>query len=386
MPALARAPFVSLAFLAALGLPARAKDLEVPSQYPTIQHALDAAAPYDTIHVQGGVYTPVVVKTPVRIVGHGPVTIRNDVSSFAPQPHNVSLAGPGYGTVEIVSLTLAGVTSGFFTAQQGSRIAGTGFSELHLHECVLAEPTWTGLTGIGFGAPAVAVQVPHVLVSRSAVVGGSTGTDLSVGLPAFNGPAGIVNANGTVSVFDSVVVGGKGTSANYPPGFLPPSLPSPTFTGKGGAGVIAREVFHAGSAILGGAGAHLYELFVYKGQQPPGPPIVAPTTVAFPNTLTDAGVPQPGEKWFLTWTGASPVGVLLLTSHPVKPYFVAGLGWSFTDFSDFHLVEAVPSGSLPHTGSLTIPPDPAVVGAEFVAQLWDPQTGLGRPIVRAIVP
>jgi hypothetical protein len=374
-------------FLWALLAASSAAEIEVPGQYPTIQLALDAAAPGETIRVHGGTYEPIVITKPVRIIGEGRTQITNEVLTWGTQPHNVTLAGPGAGTVQLVSLSLVGVTSGFFQSHQGSRVAGGGFAELHLQECILAPPAWTSLTGIGFGAPGIAVNIPYVLLSHTAVTGGTNGTDYSIGLPAFNGHPGVKNVNGAVSVLDSVVTGGQGTGANFPPGIVPPGgCPTDLLPGKGGAGLHVREAYVAGSLVKGGGGAHIYEVFAYKGQQAEGPPHDARTVVEFQNTLTDAGVPQPGSNWTLTWTSASPFAGILVSSRPVKPFYYEGVGWFFSDLSEIHVLESVEGGPLPHSATLTLPSNPAIVGVEFVTQLWDPLDGLGRPIVRVVVP
>src|SRR5262245_13239140 len=78
--------FLSLAAVAAGalllgGAPAYAKgSIVVPRDFPTIQAAVDAAAPGDTIHIQGGIYTEEVVigkDLDLRGAGAGATTIQS---------------------------------------------------------------------------------------------------------------------------------------------------------------------------------------------------------------------------------------------------------------------------------------------------------------------
>jgi hypothetical protein len=191
-----------------------------------------------------------------------------------------------------------------------------------------------------------------------------------------------------VTALDSVIAGGEGMDVflfpnQIPPGSCPYAFPEP---GQGGPGIQAAQVFESGSTVTGGAGANIYEINVYKCQQPYGPPYSALTIVNFPKTLTEFGLPKLGTNWTLQWTSTSPSVALLVTGDPVKPFYYNGVGWIFSNLTDIYVAEMVPGGPQPHAKVLPTPVNPVLVGTELVAQVCDPAIGIGRPIVRVVVP
>jgi hypothetical protein len=368
--------------------------INVPGTYADLQTALDAAPPGATIVVHGGTHTPININKPVRIVGNPQAVISNE-SAFPwgppTQPSNITLAGPGLGTVELVNVKTSGTTFGFFQGTQGRRIEGGGFSELHLIQCNISAPVWCCVTGGAVGAAGISISqtnpIPYILVSHSTVGGGSSDTDGSAIFP-ISGAPGIVTT-GTVSVLDSTVTGGNGANSNFPAGTVTPppgGCPCPGLNGAGGAAVSATEIFTSGSTLTGGNGATIFDGGVSLGTQPNGPPTVSASVVSFANDLGDSGMPRLGTDWTLTWTGATDPELLLLSGVPCAPFYFDGLGWFFTNFSELHYINYVPAGPLPTSQTFAVPNNPAILGVEVVAQLWDSSTGLGRPLIRSIVP
>jgi hypothetical protein len=243
------------------------------------------------------------------------------------------------------------------------------------------------MTGIGHGACGIDVTIPYLLLTHSTVTGGSEGTDNTLGIGPVNGYAAVKNPSGTVAALDSTIIGGDGMDAYLFPQQFPgggcPSVPGP---GMGGPGIAAAEIFQAGSTVKGGMGSEIYEINVLKCHQGSGPAYTTITVVSFPKTLTEFGIPKLGGNWTLQWTSTSSTVALLVTSDPVKPFLYVGVGWFFSNLMETHVAEMAPGGPQPHARVLTIPVNPALVGLELVAQVWDPAVGMGRPIVRAVVP
>jgi parallel beta-helix repeat protein len=96
----------TLGFVLAVGFAgtaAQAGEIHVPANYSTIQEAVDAADPGDTIHVAPGEYAGAeIVSTPVKIIGSGPET---RITTGVP-PWDVGLIVWGAAGTEISNLAI----------------------------------------------------------------------------------------------------------------------------------------------------------------------------------------------------------------------------------------------------------------------------------------
>jgi parallel beta-helix repeat protein len=106
-PRFVRWVVATLGIVVAVGLgavsTAQAATINVPSNYTTIQEAVDAAASGDTIMVAPGEYTGAAISTTVKIIGSGPST--RITTGVPPQGDGFLIWHPGAGT-EICNLAV----------------------------------------------------------------------------------------------------------------------------------------------------------------------------------------------------------------------------------------------------------------------------------------
>lgn len=131
------AAFAWLACSLPTGLAAQAVHLVGPGGLPTIQQAVDAAAPDDIVHVQAGTYFSFTVTKSLRIRALGPVTLGTSLL----QPGHVVVQAPAGATVDLVGFDMMSltVTSGRATLDTCTVRNGTAVqnASLHLQSCVL---------------------------------------------------------------------------------------------------------------------------------------------------------------------------------------------------------------------------------------------------------
>jgi hypothetical protein len=366
---------------------ARAGEHHVPGSFPTVQQAIDASAPGDTIVVHGGTWPPILISKPLTIVGSPEATFDNTGVAVFPllQAPCIRLSGTGDGAVRLAQVRTKGVTNGFQFSGAGPAILGGGFSELHVLRSTIQSPTWCCLTGSAIGVPAISVSIPHVVVSASTVRASDSDVDF-VPISGFSGVAGPpgISAPDTVVVLDSTVTGGRSSGSSYFPGTAPPGGCPCLDKAAGGTGVSAARLLVAGSTIAGGKGGDVFNGSVPWGTAPSGPPTQVTTHVQLPQDFTASGKIAVGGTWTVTWTVSGPFGVLLLAG-PALPTNVAGLGWLFLDFSTLHFAAAFPAGGS-HSFTFDVPPNPALTGLEIAAQFWGPEHGLTRPVIELVSP
>lgn len=369
------APFAGLAL--ALGLaPVAGATLQgvhvVPVDHATIQEAIDASAPGDVVLVRGGSHTgTIVIDRPLTLMARPRASLHPPAESGF-QPPAVQLAGSGAGTVVLCGLDIGGVANGLIDYACSAGIEGGGFDALHLLDCDVAGPTWSFLTGVASGAPALRTSVAQVLVQGSTLRGANSGNDDCYGSGP-PGPSGIQAMGATVTVLDSTVRGG-GSQPICGYGSCPVG-------GAGGAGIDCLAVLQAGSTIEGGRGATYFIAGdpTPCGTAPDGAPSTG-TVTTLPGVLSSDGPPGIGRAWRLSWTLAGPgylVGDLGLV--PPTPAPPPG-GLLFFDGSPAFL-QAVPASG---TASPRFPLDPSLVGRTVVMQGFTPRQGFERPLVGCI--
>jgi hypothetical protein len=251
--------------------------------FATIQPALDAAAPDQTILVMPGTYSgPIVITKPVKLLGIGmPEILHGAVptGSWSSVWRCVELQGPGWGKVVLAGFKIGSPNACTWTAYPiYPCISGSGFEELHVVRCQVHGPIPGCLTGVAKGFPALRVVVPLVILAHSSLKGSPTLSDWVWPVPQAE-PS--VDVTGCVAILDSVVHGTAAEDPYWIVGLMGPAppfpCPCPELMGNnsGSAGVKATLGFVVNSEISGGPGGKVVlsapeGTFPY-GSQPSGP-------------------------------------------------------------------------------------------------------------------
>lgn len=362
--------------------------------FVSLQTALDAAAPGDVIEVRGGEYVAITIAKPVTLIGSPRPTIRppNPSEGAFDCTAAITLAGTGVGVVTLIDLEIGGLGSADWFSVFHAAIEGGGFTALRVQECIVSGPDLVYATGIGVGAEAIRTTVPLLYVCASQLSGGENSTD--VGCAAMpHGRCGIDAPNATVVVLDSVVTGGLGSDhvacfddfcgTSQPPNPCPCSW----LGGAGGDGIRAQRVFVANSYVSGGAGMTVTDVCGLSGTlwgtQPDGAPYASGTVVTqLANDLVLTGSTHLGAQANLTWTPGS-AQLLLVATRAGMPTDDA-TGTLFLDPSTLVFVDSIATGVA--AASVPIPADAALIGIDLVVQVFDPSTGLTRPVADTIRP
>ncbi len=151
---------VCIAFLSALATPSHGDILQVPSQYPTIQAAIDAAQPGDEVVIADGVYTGPGNKD-LDFAGK-PITVRS--ASGDPATCIIDCEQQGRGFRFHNGETAASVIQDL-TIRNGNATYGGGGVY-----CIMASPTISnccisGSTGIGWGGAVCGYSCSPTLVN-----------------------------------------------------------------------------------------------------------------------------------------------------------------------------------------------------------------------------
>ncbi len=373
-----------------------AGEIHVPGDFPNVQSTIDAASPGDTILVHLSTTGPLVIDKPLTIVGDPLLSLFDGWPLFGGNclagtwQNPVTLAGSGSGTVILVNVVRE--ASGVFDCfQQPAVIVGGGFSELHILDSKIHAPD-SGISGSGFGSPAIDVDVPLLLVVNSDVKGGNDDVDACVSpfstVPVL-GHAGIKNPQGAVVVLDSKVEGGNGGFAcfTWPDCHVPSTVLG---LGVGGTGVVAQDLFTANSTVAGGDGSTLLVdigggNLVACNEYPDGADAEVGQLVPLSGFLEGSSIMPIGAPYDLTYAASGPLAALFVALAPSVPYLTAGAGWAFLDPSSLQSLGLVPVGG-PHTLTFSIPFEPLLVGLEPAFQLLDVGPGLSRPVTSLILP
>ena len=119
------------------------------------------------------------------------------------------------------------------------------------------------------------------------------------------------------------------------------------------------------------------------GTQPDGAPYASGTVVTqLANDLVLTGSTHLGAQANLTWTPGS-AQLLLVATRAGMPTDDA-TGTLFLDPSTLVFVDSIATGVA--AASVPIPADAALIGIDLVVQVFDPSTGLTRPVADTIRP
>lgn len=244
--------FATSCLLLALGLsPAAAADtLIVPDDHPTLAAAIDAAQPFDTV----------LVRTSLDQNGLGPVfvdkslTVRGEpVCNFDLGTPALILNGPGGARLELENVVMG---YGFTDANARASLSGTGFEEVLLKGCEILHDNVAGSGLISLTEPAVDLpQVQRLALLDTVLLGSPAGADGCV-IDIFqyaNGEPGIFAPNADVTLLSSEVTGGRGGQVETTVQPCPGDIAE--WPGKGGAAIVAANVFQTASTTTGGQGA-----------------------------------------------------------------------------------------------------------------------------------
>jgi hypothetical protein len=356
--------------------------------FTTIQPALDAAAPDQTILVMPGNYGgPILIQKPVKLLGVGEPTIHHGVAA-PPQPLTwrcVELQGPGTGTVVIAGFNVGSPTVCSMTAWPSYPcIFGSGFSELHVLRGKTHGPVPVCLTGLAQGYPAVQVTVPLVVLAHADVKGAPTMSDSST-WPVPQAPPSI-DVTGCVAILDSVIHGSAADSLAWIDGLSGPPLANPcpcpelSTQNNGSPGVKATLGFVVDSVTYFDSSLGQ---FVPWGFQPAGLAWTADSTVYIaPAVGLDAPLPMRiGQPWSLVFPSEWSQSTLYASFTISTPYAYGG---QFAFMQTVDAATPLPPGMT--SLDVTWPDTPMLLGLELVWQLYDPVLGLSRPVFDIFMP
>ena len=265
--------------------------LVVPQDHPDLQTALNAASDGDTIVVQTsavqfGFPDGIVVDKSVTIRGEPICEIENGFGA------GLLLAGDGDDVLRLENVLIAYASA---TLDGSPPITGQGFRTLELVQSTVEQDNFPGFVTASF--PGIELlDAEQITVIDSYVEGGKAGTDGCVFeslLPQYvDGSPGIRAPQADVVLVRSTVEGGRGGLTEETPVPCPVDLDD--WPGKGGAGVVAANLYAQDSTFTGGAGATWRSFtsglcgvdpFEVCGTQPEGPQAVVSGTVQFATVL-----------------------------------------------------------------------------------------------------
>jgi hypothetical protein len=366
--------------------------------FTSLQAAIDAAPSGASIEVRGGTYTAIRIAKSLRIVGApAPLILPGSNAQPGGGSRNepaIWLQGNGSDRLQLANLRTGGTSDGNRFAHGASGIAGGGFAEVALHDCVVRGAPWVYLTGIGTGSPGIELTGnARLTVVRSAIFGGPSDADYLYANTS-NGAAGIEAPTSTVIAIDATIEGGEGCFLGDRFGGPPPTpCPCAWLTGgHGGTGLIAARAFLSGSSVRGGLGATVLfnpcypsTCFTPWGRQPDGAPYALGERRDLPRDLLLLSAPRLGGLLDLAWPGAHPAPVLLVAS-PGAPLDLGALGFFFGELTTLQTLPTSWTGSL----QIPIPADPLLYGLPLALQLYYPsqgnpsRAGLSRPLLELL--
>lgn len=368
-------------------------------QFTSLQAAIDAATPGASIEVRGGTYTALRVGKSLRIAGNPPPLLlpgsaAQTGSGGQRNEPAIWLEGSGSEVLHLANLRTGGTSSGARFAYGASGIAGGGFAELGLYDCVVRGAPWVLLTGVATGSPGIelAGSVRLTLV-RTAVFGGPSDADYLY-YSTTDGGAGVAAPAGTVIAIDTTIEGGEGCwlgdRFSGPPST---PCPCPNLTGgRGGTGLVATRAFLSGTTARGGRGAFVYFNTCYPGsclvpwgRQPDGAAFAVAELHELDRDFLLASPARLGGSLDLVWPSAYPAP-LLLAAAPGAPLDLGALGYLFAELATLQSLPTIHSGN----ASYAIPADPLLFGTPLALQLLYPprstyaREGLSRPLLELL--
>lgn len=371
--------------------PALSAQLQVPQDHASIQGAIDAASAGDVILVNGGDHGPFVIDKPLTLIGSAsdrPVLRTYSVMEFQSLPAPsfdppVTLAGPGFGVVTLAGFEIGGDELFWEYQDSAPAIGGGGFDGLRVLHCEVAAPEWSNL-GNPFFSPGIDVDVAHLLVRDSSVVGGKAGFNGGYWMPTLpSGGAGILST-GDVDLFDSHVRGGEGFDNVYDHAVLSgPGVCEDISDGEGGPGVSTPGVLRvSGSTIEGGPGADVYvdkdDVTTFLCQRPDGAPLDVGQMLALDESLSGDGPLVPLTHWTLSSISASSTEAFLVLSLAPSAPVATSVGPLYMPIDALFLL---PVATGETSLSFPVRDDPALLGATVVIQRYDlSDAALSRPV------
>jgi len=340
--------------------------------YTDLQQALDAATAGSVIRVVGGQYGPLIVRQSVTIVGDPAPLIASPPQGYGSQPPGITLRGDGDNTFVLDNVVLSG-TALFPYNAPGPGITSSGFAAISVYHSRVHGHQYGGtLTGLARGHSAICVDPgdrcaitvvdSHLEASDAHSDGSWTWGD--------QGAASIDAPAATVIALDSTLIGGDGSTSFLPFPPSPTPCPCPTVAGQGGDGVIAEAFYYSNTNAIPGTGAAVYLIgpgtIVPWGQQAPGVPVTAGTTVRAGFDVVTPAAMRLGKPWSLYYTLPSGSAAVLFIGTLASPQPLASQ-WFFLDPASLLAAAALPlNGS---SATLPIPNMPALAGAEVGLQI-----------------
>ena len=397
--------------LLALSTWSAAGEIRIPSDQPDLVAAIAAASPGDTILVQTS--ADQMAPYPLSVVIDKPLTIVGDpVCKLDLQSYQAAfeLAGPGHGEVTLTRVSIRYFSSG--DAIGDVSLFGGGFDTLNLIDSSIRQDN-TSVTGTQTKVfPAVELtSVGTLNVIHSDLLGGTANIyycgDASA---ALSGREGIFAPNTSVLVIDSTINGGAGSSFGTEKTSLPCTGDFPSWGARGGAGIIAKDLYLWNSTVAGGVGASWYYDPLCLGVSPltlcgttaTGAPFVVSGTLSINacQALTDNSTTTPlGGSWDLdfdqgkagctiSWPPPCPppcTGYLYVAfGHPLAP-FAFGSDWVFVDPSSAILVNTFNADN-PASYSITIPYQPGLLGLVLTTQGLLSSGFISNPVSTIVTP
>jgi len=399
-----------LALLFALGFAlassAQAGTILVPTDQPHLAAAIAAAAPGDTIRIQtpvdqGGSSFGIVIDKPLTIIGEPVCNI--DIPQLG---QTLVLNGPGSGDVFLLGLKIRYS----HTDSNGTpTLSGGGFDSVWLEGCSIEHNNTQPSGMITLSFPAIELgSVKRLTVINSQLVGGPAGID-ACGPASFfiDGQAGIRAPSTSVLLIDSTVKGGAGGSLTETTFEACPASLS-DWGGRGGDGVVAKDVHSWNSTVSGGIGVK-WERYVSQlcgvgstvacGTQPSGQAFVVTGNLAQTSCsrLTQAtGAIPLGGIWALSWDAVAPscapatvtpgvVGFLFVAPQTPSEPIALGGDWVFLDPLMATLAGAFPS-DVSQSYQFPVPLIPSLLGLPVSAQVLLADGQLSGPTSGLLVP
>jgi hypothetical protein len=337
--------------------------------YRDLQTAIDAAPAGATIHVVGGSFGAIAIRRSLTIVCEPATSIAAPFTGSGQQPPAITLQGGGSDVAVLCNVLVAATVDGSTWTYAGPALRSSGFAAVRVYDSRLEAPRWLNITGVAWGASGiVASGAATILLERSTVAASSSGVDSSntwvpPGVPGIDAP------DASVVQLDSTVRGGScgPTDFDWQPGPAPCPCQQPQ--GVGGAGVVCRHGFEAGSTVSGGSGSVVTWQYQPWGQQPDGPPFVATSWTVHQNALRQAAPLRLGTVHQLAFSPTVLPSLMGLGAPQLPPATVVGVPHVVIDPLRPLDLAFLPVGAT--SFSLAVPNAPDLIGFELAEQRFD---------------
>lgn len=385
--------------------------LHVPGDFATLQDALDAAAPDDTIVIDGGEHLYTRIEKPVTLVGRAAnepyltVDAGGVTTSPGSDPEQfpaLVIDDPG-GLVTLVGVKVGGVTSATTVPHTSGSLTASGAGDVRvLHSTVRAVAFVEGAEfALGSGTMGVGFGIDSLTVVDSRVLGAG---HLSTAFyycyqnlhPSFSGLG--VFTNRPPVLLDSEVLGGSSyKNAGYGPScdgitsYVPASCDELSGGMGGTALAVQGDAWVADTTLTGGRGATVF----WDGDAPPpGFPCAKPSGAPFSGdqlvelgngvALSSSGAMVENRPWSLSWE-VGEGAILLMGPALVEPQTRPGDTALFVDPDEITIRPIPQAGAGSMSGNVGAL-DEALLGKVMAFQIYTPGEGLSRPVLTAFQP